>query len=134
MLPADLVQRGIADPQHLPDFPWRDDALLLWEAIHTWVGNYVSVYYVDDEAVIADTELAAWTEDLILNGKVKGFKPIVLRTQLVDVLTMVIYTATAQHAAVNFPQRPLMSYPRPLPVQAGKSHRTNPPNTPKNNG
>ena len=111
MLPADLVRRGIADPQHLPDFPWRDDALLLWEAIHTWVGNYVSVYYVDDEAVIADTELAAWTEDLILNGKVKGFKPIVLRTQLVDVLTMVIYTATAQHAAVNFPQRPLMSYP-----------------------
>ena len=111
MLPADLERRGIADPQHLPDFPWRDDALLLWEAIHTWVGNYVSVYYVDDEAVIADTELAAWTEDLILNGKVKGFKPIVLRTQLVDVLTMVIYTATAQHAAVNFPQRPLMSYP-----------------------
>jgi arachidonate 15-lipoxygenase len=111
MLPADLVQRGIADPQHLPGFPWRDDALLLWQAIHTWVGNYVSVYYVDDEAVIADTELAAWTEDLILNGKVKGFKPIVLRTQLVDVLTMVIYTATAQHAAVNFPQRPLMSYP-----------------------
>ena len=111
MLPADLERRGIADPQHLPDFPWRDDALLLWQAIHTWVGNYVSVYYVDDEAVIADTELAAWTEDLILNGKVKGFKPIVLRTQLVDVLTMVIYTATAQHAAVNFPQRPLMSYP-----------------------
>ena len=111
MLPADLERRGIADPQHLPDFPWRDDALLLWQAIHTWVGNYVSIYYVDDEAVIADTELAAWTEDLILNGKVKGFKPIVLRTQLVDVLTMVIYTATAQHAAVNFPQRPLMSYP-----------------------
>ena len=111
MLPADLKRRGIADPKHLPDFPWRDDALLLWEAIHTWVGNYVSVYYVDDEAVTADTELAAWTEDLILNGKVKGFKPIVLRSQLVDVLTMVIYTATAQHAAVNFPQRPLMSYP-----------------------
>jgi arachidonate 15-lipoxygenase len=111
MLPADLKRRGIADPKHLPDFPWRDDALLLWEAIHTWVGNYVSVYYVDDEAVTADTELAAWSEDLILNGKVKGFKPIVLRTQLVDVLTMVIYTATAQHAAVNFPQRPLMSYP-----------------------
>ena len=110
MLPADLIRRGIANPKHLPDFPWRDDALLLWEAIHTWVGNYVSVYYADDAAVVADTELAAWSEDLILNGKVKGFKPIVLRTQLVDVLTMIIYTATAQHAAVNFPQRPLMTY------------------------
>jgi arachidonate 15-lipoxygenase len=110
MLPADLKQRGIADPTYLPDFPWRDDALLLWEAIHNWVGSYVSVYYADDEAVLADTELAAWSEDLILNGKVKGFKPIVLRTQLVDVLTMIIYTATAQHAAVNFPQRPLMTY------------------------
>ena len=111
MLPADLKRRGIADPKYLPDFPWRDDALLLWEAIHNWVGSYVSVYYADDEAVLADTELAAWSEDLILNGKVKGFKPIVLRTQLVDVLTMIIYTATAQHAAVNFPQRPLMTYP-----------------------
>jgi arachidonate 15-lipoxygenase len=130
MLPADLNRRGIADPKHLPDFPWRDDALLLWEAIHTWVGNYVSVYYVDDEAVTADTELAAWSEDLILNGKVKGFKPIVLRTQLVDVLTMVIYTATAQHAAVNFPQRPLMSYP---PAIAGAGWHGAPDEAAKHN-
>jgi arachidonate 15-lipoxygenase len=130
MLPADLKRRGIADPKHLPDFPWRDDALLLWEAIHTWVGNYVSVYYVDDEAVTADTELAAWTEDLTLNGKVKGFKPIVLRTQLVDVLTMVIYTATAQHAAVNFPQRPLMSYP---PAIAGAGWHGAPDEAAKHN-
>jgi arachidonate 15-lipoxygenase len=110
MLHADLKKRGIADPKHLPDFPWRDDALLLWEAIHTWTSNYVGVYYADDAAVLGDTELLAFSEDLILNGKLKGFKPIIDRAQLAQVLTMIIYTATAQHAAVNFPQRPLMTY------------------------
>lgn len=110
MLPADLARRGIADPKHLPDFPWRDDAILLWNAIHGWVGNYVAVYYDNDDQVINDTELAAWSDDLINAGQVKGFKPVTSRAQLVDVLTMVIYTATAQHAAVNFPQRPLMTY------------------------
>jgi arachidonate 15-lipoxygenase len=121
MLPADLKRRGIADPKHLPDYPWRDDALLLWNAIHTWVSNYVGVYYEDDSYVIGDTELTAWSEDLIHKGLVKGFKPITSREQLADVLTMVIYTATAQHAAVNFPQRPLMTF-SPAITGAGWTH------------
>lgn len=110
MLPADLAARHVDNPVWFPDYPYRDDALLVWAAIGQWVQDYVGVYYPDDAAVNGDGELADWSASLIADGKVKGFTPIASRAQLVDVLTMVVFTATAQHAAVNFPQKPLMTY------------------------
>lgn len=110
MLPADLAARRVDDPARLPEYPYRDDALLVWAAIKQWVHDYVGVYYVDDAAVTGDSELAEWCTSLLADGKLKGFKPITDRTQLIDVLTMAIFTASAQHSAVNFPQKPLMTY------------------------
>jgi len=60
MLPNDLKARGVDDAGKLPDYPYRDDALLVWQAIHEWVKGYVGLYYADDTAVAADTELLAW--------------------------------------------------------------------------
>ena len=110
MLPNDLAARRVDNPVHFPDYPYRDDALLVWAAIKQWVHDYVGVYYPNDAAVTGDTELAAWAASLIADGKLKGFTPIANRTQLIDVLTMAIFIATAQHSAVNFPQKPLMTY------------------------
>lgn len=110
MLPTDLENRNVADPDILPNFPYRDDALLVWDAIKQWTTEYTNIYYQDDEAIVGDTELAAWTADLMGDGKIAGFKPITSKEQLADVLTMVIFTASAQHAAVNFPQRSIMTY------------------------
>jgi arachidonate 15-lipoxygenase len=110
MLPADLAARRVDDPARLPDYPYRDDALLVWAAIQGWIHDYVGVYYADDAAVTADGELADWAASLIADGKIKGFTPIATRAQLIEVLTMVVFTATAQHSAVNFPQKPLMTY------------------------
>ena len=110
MLPADLKERGVDDKTKLPEFPYRDDALLVWHAIHKWVTEYVNIYYSHDDEVQGDTELAAWTADLMTEGKITGFKPISSKEQLSDVLTMVIFTASAQHAAVNFPQSSIMTY------------------------
>jgi arachidonate 15-lipoxygenase len=110
MLPDDLARRHVDDAAALPDYPYRDDALLVWNAIRDWVSDYVSVYYADDDAVTADYELSAWADELRQQGRVAGFRAIDSRAQLVDVLTMIVFTASAQHAAVNFPQRTLMSY------------------------
>ncbi|WP_395790200.1 lipoxygenase family protein [Aquimonas sp.] len=110
MLPADLAARGVDDPARLPEYPYRDDALLVWAAIKGWIQDYVGVYYADDAAVTGDGELADWAASLIADGKIKGFTPIGMRAQLVEVLTMVVFIATAQHSAVNFPQKPLMTY------------------------
>ncbi|NRB40201.1 MAG: lipoxygenase [Pseudomonadales bacterium] len=110
MLPTDLANRGVADSAVLPNYPYRDDALLIWSAIEKWITEYVNIYYPHDNAVLGDTELAAWTADITEQGKIKGFKAITGKDQLVQVLTMIIFTGSAQHAAVNFPQSEIMTY------------------------
>lgn len=111
MLENDLEARGVADASVLPDYPYRDDARLVWGAIHDWVSAYLNIYYANDAAVTGDTELAAWLAELSGQGLVQGVPAVSDRQTLADVVTMMIFTASAQHAAVNYPQAPLMSFP-----------------------
>lgn len=110
MLPADLAARGVGVASALADYPYRDDALLVWNAIHEWARQYVGLYYASDADVTGDTELAAWAESLAGEAKIRGFGPITTRAELVAVCTMVMFTASAQHAAVNFPQKDIMAF------------------------
>ncbi len=116
MLPSDLRARGVDNTDQLPDYPYRDDALLIWNAINQWVGEYVAVYYASDSDVTGDYELRAWATELGQSGKIKGFTAITTRSQLVSVVTAIIFNASAQHAAVNFPQSSIMTY---APFSAG---------------
>ena len=118
MLPNDLRARGVDNTTQLPDYPYRDDALLVWNAIDQWVSDYVAVYYTSDSDVTGDYELKAWANELSVSGKVKGFTAITTRSQLVSVVTAIIFNASAQHAAVNFPQSDIMTY---APFSAGMS-------------
>ncbi len=110
MLPHDLAARGVGPGSTLADFPYRDDGLLVWEAIHGWVRGYIGLYYASDADVLADTELAAWAACVSGEAKVKGFGPIESIAALVDACTMILFTASAQHAAVNFPQKDIMAF------------------------
>jgi arachidonate 15-lipoxygenase len=60
--------------------------------------------------VAADTELSAWVHSVQVEAKVTGFPTITTRDQLADTCAMIMFTASAQHAAVNFPQRDVMSF------------------------
>ena len=110
MLPTDLTARKIADKTKLPDYAYRDDALLVWQAVRGWAEGYVALYYANDAAVTGDTELAAWAASIAGEGRIAGFPAITTRHALAEVCTMVIFTASAQHAAVNFPQRAIMEF------------------------
>ena len=119
-LPQTLAQRGVADPKRLPDYPYRDDALLIWGAISRWLEHYVGHYYASDAAVQGDAELQKWVAELVAHdgGRVNNVgvaNRITTRAQLIELVTMVCFTASAQHAAVNFPQGPLMSYAPAMP-------------------
>jgi len=121
MLPTQLKQRGVDDPNLLPVYPYRDDALLVWDAIRDWVSDYLSLYYPTDAAVQSDAALQAWAAEAIAydGGRVTGFGQaggIQTRAYLVDAITLIIFTASAQHAAVNFPQKDLMGYAPALPL------------------
>lgn len=110
MLPNDLVSRNVTSASTLSDYPYRDDGLLIWQAIRDWAKAYLESYYGSDSDVSGDTELAAWAQDVAAEGKIKGFAAIATREQLIDVCTMIIFTGSAQHAAANFPQRDVMSF------------------------
>lgn len=119
MLPADLARRGVEDTGALPEYPYRDDALLVWRAIHDWVEAYLKLYYPGgDGDVVADAELRAWAAEVAspTGGRLKGVGPITTVAGLVDAVAHIVFTASAQHAAVNFPQWQLMSFVPNLPL------------------
>jgi len=118
MLPAALRARGVEDPDLLPDYPYRDDALLHWNAIRAWVRAYLGAYYRSDADVAADPEVAAWHRELTAadGGRIAGWSAVDGLDGLADVATLIIFTSSVQHAAVNFPQFDLMTYMPNMPL------------------
>ncbi|MBE9065623.1 lipoxygenase [Leptolyngbya cf. ectocarpi LEGE 11479] len=122
MLPQQLKQRGVDDIDRLPVYPYRDDSILIWDAIHSWVENYLQIYYADDATVQQDTLLQTWAKELVAHngGRVIDFGEAdgQIRTlaYLVEAITLIIFTASAQHAAVNFPQKDVMSFAPAMPT------------------
>jgi arachidonate 15-lipoxygenase len=123
MFPAALARRGVDDEQRLPFYPYRHQGRLVWGAIHDWVEGYLHLYYPSSAEVQADTELQAWAAELVSpdGGRIKGFGQrgrILTLEYLVEAVTSIIFTASAQHAAVNFPQYGLMSFAPGFPLAA----------------
>lgn len=111
--PTDFARRKIGQDGRLTDYPYRDDALRVWDAISDWAASYVEYYYEDEEAFASDNELAEWASALaapLAEGGIGGFPAIGDRAALSEALAMIMFTASAQHAAVNFTQWADMSY------------------------
>lgn len=122
MLPRRLQDRGVEDTSILPVYPYRDDGLLIWGAIHDWVEAYLNLYYHSDSDVQGDLPLQNWAQELVAfdGGRLHDFgdrdSKIATLAYLVDAVTMVIFTGSAQHAAVNFPQNGMMSFAPAMPT------------------
>uniref|UniRef100_A0A672LEP3 Arachidonate 5-lipoxygenase n=1 Tax=Sinocyclocheilus grahami TaxID=75366 RepID=A0A672LEP3_SINGR len=102
--PEDIKARGMED---VPNYYYRDDGMRIWEAIHCFVSAVVKIYYDSDEAVQKDVEIQEFVKDVAcfgMNNSDNFPKSLTSREQLVEYLTAVIFTASAQHAAVNFGQ------------------------------
>lgn len=122
-LPRDLEVRGVTGATL--EYPYRDDALTLWAAIEAWVTAYLELSYHSDEEVRADTALQAWAAEIVSQegGRVPGFGDagegrIQSFGYLCQALTMIVFTASVQHAAVNSPQAGLMTYAPATPPAA----------------
>ncbi|CRI65910.1 putative Arachidonate 15-lipoxygenase [Thiocapsa sp. KS1] len=106
-VPLDLKERGVDDVEALPDYPWRDDALKLWEVVQGYIAAMVEHFYASDGDVADDDELRAFHAEIRdprggnvrdMPGGEAGFRT---RAGLIGFLTRVVYTASAGHAAVN---------------------------------
>ncbi|ESP02739.1 hypothetical protein LOTGIDRAFT_171808 [Lottia gigantea] len=123
-LPDDLKSRGLDDPNVLPGYHFRDDALLLYNAIQKYASEYVNLYYDGGDKIADDWELQGWGRELVMereSGGV-GLKGLphngTFRTQddIVKVVTCVIYTCSVVHAATNFPQYEEYGFPPNYPA------------------
>ncbi|XP_043716745.1 probable linoleate 9S-lipoxygenase 5 [Telopea speciosissima] len=141
-LPTDLIKRGMAIPDSsnrhglrlvIEDYPYAVDGLEIWSAIETWVHEYCSFYYSRDEMIQGDSELQSWWSELRTEGhgdlKDEPWWPKMhTLSDLTQTCTIIIWIASAFHAAVNFGQYPYAGYP---PNRPTKSRRFMPePGTP----
>ncbi|XP_039603346.1 polyunsaturated fatty acid 5-lipoxygenase-like [Polypterus senegalus] len=100
---ADFEKRGVSQ---LKNYFYRDDCLKLWEAIESFVSDIVDLFYSSDEDVKEDKELQNWIDDAVTGGfeELRNFglhRNIEDKKTLVTILTGVIFTSSAQHAAIN---------------------------------
>ena len=56
-VPGELAARGVHDPELLPHYLYRDDALRAWRATASYCGDMLRLFYAHDDDVAADTEL-----------------------------------------------------------------------------
>ncbi|GLT86620.1 hypothetical protein SLE2022_047490 [Rubroshorea leprosula] len=123
-LPADLIRRGMAieDPSMpcgvklvIEDYPYAADGLLIWSAIKEWVESYVEHFYSEPNSVTSDVELQAWWNEIKDKGhpekKNEPWWPkLNTKEDLSGILTIMIWVASGQHAALNFGQYPFGGY------------------------
>ncbi|CAM0946742.1 unnamed protein product [Alopecurus aequalis] len=150
-LPVDLIKRGVAkeDPTSpyglsllIKDYPYAVDGLAVWSAIENWADEYCRIYYTSDEMVQGDVELQAWWKEVreVGHGDIKDqpwWPKMKTVKELVRSCAIIIWIASALHAAVNFgqysyagylPNRPTASR-RPMPEPGTKEYQeveTNP--------
>ncbi|XP_049612604.1 hydroperoxide isomerase ALOXE3-like isoform X2 [Syngnathus scovelli] len=102
-LPDDIGARGL---ESIPDFYYRDDGLKIWNIIHKFVQAVVGHYYRSNNEVVQDSELQAWIQEIFTRyflGKKSSGCPEAFQNveEVVKFITLVIFTVSAQHAAVN---------------------------------
>ncbi|XP_063413949.1 polyunsaturated fatty acid lipoxygenase ALOX12-like [Mytilus trossulus] len=133
--PVDLQERGLINQDangrnqvNIPGFFYAEDGLRLYNAIHSYVEQYVHHYYsgVNDDDImdrlLGDTEIQAFYTELVLpraqeNGGI-GMKGVPGNNgrfettgQLIDTLTSTIFICSVMHAATNFPQYDQYGFP-----------------------
>uniref|UniRef100_A0A7N9AW46 Arachidonate 5-lipoxygenase a n=1 Tax=Mastacembelus armatus TaxID=205130 RepID=A0A7N9AW46_9TELE len=107
--PDMIKARGVDSKEELPTYFYRDDGYMVWEATKSFVSDVVCIYYTGDEKVQEDEEIQAFIKDVCSFG-MQDFdhcefpKSVKSREDLIEYLTVIVFTASAQHAAVNFGQ------------------------------
>ena len=105
---TDLARRGLLDPAVLPGYHYRDDMLLLFDAIGEYVQQLVGTFYRHDDDVRDDPELQEWARELVdADGARMVGTPVSAEGRFTSVdavvrfVQQVIHTVSVEHAAVN---------------------------------
>lgn len=112
--PKDFAARGVTVEEFRGYYPYREFGTKYWEAIYTWVKEYLDIYYTSETAMEDDYELKAFVDEMVDIAQFKWLSEFYTtsnkRGLIAKVLASIIYTASTLHAAVNYPQKPHMSF------------------------
>jgi arachidonate 15-lipoxygenase len=118
--PKEIANRKM---DKIPHYPYRDDGMLVWDALHTFVTSYLNHFYPTPQQIANDTELQAWAKELAdktdSGAKVKGM-PSKIKTvsELIEIVTTIIFICGPQHSAVNYAQYEYMAFAANMPLSA----------------
>ena len=114
-----IKERGVDDPDELPQYHYRDDGVKVWEALEEYIRNVIGVFYLSDGEVASDPQLQEWAKEIHTKGfpafrsapEGRGFpSKVESREALIEYCTLIMFTGSAQHASVNFGQYDYASY------------------------
>uniref|UniRef100_A0A8C8M7Q2 Uncharacterized protein n=1 Tax=Oncorhynchus tshawytscha TaxID=74940 RepID=A0A8C8M7Q2_ONCTS len=105
-LPENIVARGL---ESIPNFYYREDGLKLWNIINSFVQGMVEHFYSSDSEVSRDSELQDWIHEIFIHGFLGNGKSGIPKRfdkveEVVKFITMIIFTVSAQHCALNMGQ------------------------------
>ncbi|GBG87573.1 hypothetical protein CBR_g45631 [Chara braunii] len=115
-LPENLKKRGVYDKSVLPYYPYRDTGMLIWNAMHKYALGYLKIYYGQGEdakqAIANDKELERWWADVKFGlsksestvSEEEDWPAMETLEDLAFICTTIMWTTSAQHAAINFSQ------------------------------
>lgn len=118
---GDLAERGLTDRDALPEFPFRDDGAAIDAAIGAFVRDTLALAYESDANVASDPELRAFVAELSSRdgGRLPGLPA---RIETLDALgalvSCVLFTTSAHHAALNYTQADFMGWTPNMPTAA----------------
>jgi arachidonate 15-lipoxygenase len=105
--PGMFDRNDTASNEALPDYPFRDDTVPVWQSLAQFVDAYVKLYYASDADVSGDSELQAFVAELQDpnaarmhgigdDGKVETV------ASLSKLVAQIIYHGSAFHASINY--------------------------------
>eukprot|EP00238_Polyblepharides_amylifera_P001577 CAMPEP_0196571788 /NCGR_PEP_ID=MMETSP1081-20130531/1920_1 /TAXON_ID=36882 /ORGANISM="Pyramimonas amylifera, Strain CCMP720" /LENGTH=244 /DNA_ID=CAMNT_0041888861 /DNA_START=54 /DNA_END=788 /DNA_ORIENTATION=- len=125
-LPYPLEVRGFDGKEFFPDYPYREDGLLVWAAMVDFVKDYVTLYYASDEEIVSDSEIQQWYYEALQvghSGLVEAgtlqIPELVTRDALSKVLVYLLWNFSAQNTAMTRPSYEAYGFPpnRPTMLQ-----------------
>ena len=106
-----LEERGVDNPDKLPNYFYRDDGVRLWDAIEAYVRSILDLFYTNDNEVQEDSEIRDWTNEIhnfafpaFHGGPMgRGFpQQINTKDELVEYCTLIMFTGSAFHSCANY--------------------------------
>jgi hypothetical protein len=108
----DLLERN--GTRELPGYLYRDDGMLIWQAVESYVQKYLNLYYRKPDDLTADFELQAWSAELAAFFGPGKIPPIGDFKTLQATLTTILFSVV-QHTFVGAVQYEYIAYPPAMP-------------------